>query len=813
MVEEETQQQPEQEVAQETPGGEAKPAPVAIGALRKWRWIILAGSVSVLATAGVTAYLLLTREPPVTAESVLQALAAEDYAGAKVLAAKVVDSGSTDDAAYRAAMLALGVWHAKEGDRISGTEQSREYALSAAYLSAAAMGGFPKGWEAGGRFLLGRSLHFSNRFSESRNELREAARLDPAYQPRVLWLLAESFLLDRQPNLEEALRSNGQFLEVSGLTVESRNAAYRQRARILLEMRRPEEADEALNRVSPAASQTAESGLLRAQVSLLAAELLEPLDSPEKQAEYRDKLAEAQEILSGVEKQALAEDALLAQASYLRSRCAELSGDFDNALGGYEKTWIRFAGRPEAWAARFRMAQLNRRLGRIEQTVDGLRGVLSGISDADAFVNRWVSLNEVRDETAAALRQYLGQGEFASCLRLTESMSPVFVASEIHAFRAQIHRDWARQLVKQAEGQPAGKAEGLLKEARRHFRSAGDEYTRLARTRAATKAYPEDLWDAADGYLAGWSFSRASRVLREYLRNEAKKRNSVALLRLGECLLAMGRLDEALLVLNECIEFHAKDAASYEARLLAAHAYQEKADFTQAESVLLQNLNGELAPSSREWRASLFALGHLYYEQGKDAEAVPRLEEAVTRYPQDEQAARARYELAEIFRRTAVQSLGLSSEAASTADEARLPLRRDAQNHLLAAKAHYEAVRGLMNDRANQRQLLNQELVLLRNAYFGLGDVCYRLGRFTEALEAYHAVLNRFQSRPEVLEAYAQIVRCYRAMGRDQESRIALEQAKIVLQRLPRDTDFAAATVLDGAGWIARFQRLEKTLQ
>ena len=813
MVDEEVQPQPEQEVPQEAPGDEAKAAPVAKGGLRKWRWIILAGSVSVLATAGVMSYVLLTREPPITAESILDALAAEDYARVKALAEKVVDSGDADDAAYRAAMFALGVWHSKEGDRTSGTEQSREYALSAAYLSAAATGGFPKGWEAKGRFLLGRSLHFSNRFSESRNELREAARLDPEYRPRVLWLLAESFLLDRQPNLEEALRCNGQLLEIPGLSVESRNAAYRRRAEILLQMRRPGEAAEALSHLSPTASRTAESGLLRAQVSMLEAELLEPLDSPEKQAKYREKLAEAQKILGGVEKQALAEDTLLAQASYLRSRCAELSGDFDNALSGYEKTWIRYAGRPEAWAARFRLAQLNRRLGRVQQTVDGLRGVLGGVPDADAFVNRWVSLNEVRDETAAALRQYLGQGEFAACLRLTDSMSPVFAAGEIHAFRAAVHRDWAWQLTKQAEGQPAGKAEGLLEEARRHFRLAGDEYTRLARTRPATKAYPEDLWDAADNYLAGWSFSRASRVLREYLRNEAKKRNSAALLRLGQCLLAMGRVDEALLVLNECIEFHAKDAASYEARLSAAHAYREKADFAEAESLLLQNLNGELAPSSREWRASLFALGHLYYEQGRDAEAVPRLEEAVTRYPQDERTAWARYELAEIFRRTAVQSLGLSSEAASPADEARLPLRRDAQNRLLAAKAHYEAVREMMNDRANQRQLLHEELVLLRNAYFGLGDVCYRLGRFTEALEAYHSVINRFQSRPEVLEAYAQIVRCYQAMGRGQESRIALEQGKIVLQRLPRDTDFASTTVLDGPGWSERFRRLEKALR
>ncbi len=812
MVDEEAEQQPKQEAPQKTSGGEEGAQPSPRGFLRRWRWVVLAGAVSILVTAGVTTYMLLSREPPITAEAVLEALAEEDYGRLKLLSEKVLAARNVDDATYRAATFAIGAWHSREGDRSEGKERTRQYALAAAYLSAAASSGFPPGWEAQGRFLLGRSLHFTNRFSESRAELSEAAKLDPAYQPRVLWLLAESSYLDPQPNLEDALRYNEEFLKIPDLTVESRNAAYRQRAKILLQMRRPADAAEALSRLSPAGAQTAESGVLRAQISILEAQQLEPLDSPEKQQKYHQHVTEAEKVLQGVAKQALADGSLLAQAALLQAQCAELAGDIDTAVNLYEKTGIRFAGTPEAWAARFRMAQLNRRLGRIQEVVAGLASVLGGVTDPETFVNRWVSLQEVRDETIAALEQFLSQGEYAACLQLSESMPPVFAIGETHGFRGRIHRDWAQRLVQQSEGQPLSKAEDLLNEARRHFRLAGDEFTRLAKTRAATRAYPEDLWDAAENYLAGWSFSRASRVLREYLRNEAKRRNSVALLRLGECLLALGRLDEALLVLRECMEFHAKDAASYEARWLASHAYQEKGDYAQAESVLLQNLIGDLAPSSREWRASLFALAQLYYEQGRDKEAITRLEEAITRYPLDEQEPAARYELAEVYRRTAVQSLGLSSPSNEAEDGDRLPLRRDAQNRLLAAKANYEAVRQRMNERANQRQLIGEELILLRNTYFGLGDVCYRLGQFTEALEAYHAVLNRFQARPEVLEAYVQIVRCYRAMGRDQESRSALGQAKIVLQRLPKDTDFAATTISDAVGWSKRLQELEESL-
>ena len=68
------------------------------------------------------------------------------------------------------------------------------------------------------------------------------------------------------------------------------------------------------------------------------------------------------------------------------------------------------------------------------------------------------------------------------------------------------------------------------------------------------------------------------------------------------------------------------------------------------------NLSGEqLTPASKEWRDSLFALGDLLHVAARDAEAIPRLEEALERYPDAPQAIGARYLLADSSRRLAME--------------------------------------------------------------------------------------------------------------------------------------------------------------
>ena len=90
-------------------------------------------------------------------------------------------------------------------------------------------------------------------------------------------------------------------------------------------------------------------------------------------------------------------------------------------------------------------------------------------------------------------------------------------------------------------------------------------------------------------------------MLQKYVKNETRQRHPQALLALGQAMLAMDELDQALAAFEECILDHPRDAAAYRARLLAAGVRAEKGQFQQAEALLQENLSGEhLTPDSKE---------------------------------------------------------------------------------------------------------------------------------------------------------------------------------------------------------------------
>ena len=47
---------------------------------------------------------------------------------------------------------------------------------------------------------------------------------------------------------------------------------------------------------------------------------------------------------------------------------------------------------------------------------------------------------------------------------------------------------------------------------------------------------------------------------------------------------------------------------------------------------------------------------------------------------------------------------------------------------------------------------------------------------------------------PEALEAFVQISACYRRLGNTEKARGTLEQAKVVLERIGQNADFATTT-------------------
>ncbi len=112
--------------------------------------------------------------------------------------------------------------------------------------------------------------------------------------------------------------------------------------------------------------------------------------------------------------------------------------------------------------------------------------------------------------------------------------------------------------------------------------------------------------------------------------------------------------------------------------------------------------------------------------------------------------------------------------------------------------------------RRDEERLTRQERAVLRNARFAVGETCFALQRYPEALRAYQSAANHYATSPEVLDAYLQIANVYRRMDRPAEARTSLEQARLALRRIPPETRLEETTNYDRAQWGSLLDRLCK---
>src|SRR5205085_6096340 len=137
----------------------------------------------------------------------------------------------------------------------------------------------------------------------------------------------------------------------------------------------------------------------------------------------------------------------------------------------------------------------------------------------------------------------------------------------------------------------------------------------------------------------------------------------------------------------------------------------------------------------------------------------------------------------------------------ATVSTAKAALRKQLQSALELAVAHNRQLQELLTKRQEQRDLTPLEKSTLRNSYFAQGSALFDLQRYDEAIKAYSTATNRYQHDPEVLEAFMQIANSYRRLGKLAEARGTLQQAKVVLQRLDKESKFEVATNQDRRQW------------
>jgi tetratricopeptide (TPR) repeat protein len=740
----------------------------------------------------------------VAIDEAFAALDRHDFAEVAEIARSFGAEGPMTADELQAKPYLLGVAADQEAGHMLDKAQRRLRLVAARYLGEARLMGFPAGREAEGLFLLGKNLYESGQSTASIKVLEEALAMGGSRRTELHQLLADAYLDLPEPNFHEALAHNRHYLAEKGLSNGARQQGLIDRSRIEFGLEDYTACQKTLDSLTADSANQLPATVMRA---LLLEHEARAVAGGGPLADNTVSVEKCRQAIELLEKVSPETETLAADAAYLLGRLRLEVGDSKAALVQLQRTQQRWPETESGFAAGVLAGQWLRQKGRNAEALAAYRIALEKVDGETQYKNRWLSRDDLRTGALDAYQEFLRQQQFELAMELARLCSPIFSAARSLQLQAQAHAQWGRHLLATADSAPSKETTELVSQGRRRLRQAGMLYRRLAAKRLASREYPDDLYDAAEADLAGHNYTSAVETFRKYLRAEARKRRPRALLALGESLLALGRPASALEALNECIEFHARDAAVFEARLLAARAYLEQGTIEPAEKLLLENLDGDaLSPASTEWRDSLFALGRLLYEAGRYTETIRRLDEAIARYPNADDIEEARYLAAESYRRSAREVQRQESQEATA--EGRLARHREWTQLLETGLVRFEQELNAMLVRQEQHPLTPLDDAILRNCFFARGAILFDLGRYQEAIQAYASITNRYQQKPEVLQAYAQIAACYRRLGQNAEARSTLEQAKYALKHLAEGLAFEDTSNYSRQEWGQLFETL-----
>ena len=737
----------------------------------------------------------------ITLDMAWEALDSGQYTQAKQLAQTLSSRRTPADEPAGGAEYILGVVIADEAAKAPGPERKSLYLEAARHLREACTRGLPQDRMADGLFLLGKTLLLGGQAAQSQRALEEALKFDTRRTREIYRLLVAACLQSPLPKLPKALEYGDKYLADRQLTALQRSRGMLQRAEILLRMEKPAECAKTLDQLPADSQQDPEAIILRAEIALQEAQAIgKDLAAPDRQVKVRAKCEAAIGLLRRLQDRQPAGTPAGRKAAYLTGVCLLETGDRQGALRQFARTRAADSDSPEALAANLHEAELHRQLGQDDEALAAYVRALRSVPDPESYSSPYVPLELLRRRVLEAYRQYLDARNYRACTTLVQVLAPTFPRDRTLQVAGDTYRAWARDLLAQSEQLPAAKAASMEERARMFLRRTGSAYERSAHLHVAARSYTDDLWESANAYLEGRDYPAAVKLFREYLKQEVRRRNPQAWTSLGEALLALDRIDDALTALDKCIELYPRDAASFRARLLASYGCTEKGNLTRAERLLNENLEGDLlTPASKEWRDSLFALGQLLYRTGRYDEAVRRLDEAVKRYPDARQALHARYLIADAHRQiAAAESAGLSQDAIETS---RIARSRRIQGSMQAALEGYRQTQELLVRSQESGELGPLEKALLRNCCFAAGSLLFDLGQYEAAVKAYTLVTACFPAAPETMEAYVAIARAYRRLDRAAEAREALRQAERALVRIGPQVAFQDATNRSRQEW------------
>lgn len=577
------------------------------------------------------------------------------------------------------------------------------------------------------------------------------------------------------------------------LTTEDRLWTLTRQARLLVSQGYAEDAITKVVRVLPRIESMPSEQVGELLVTLARA-YIETGDSPEASKQ----LARAATVLGP-------DHALTAEVLLLRGEISHSGGDLDDAKERFSQIIDRYSFSEHREEALLGLAE-----------VEGQIAARDGAPSPDAALMHFGELvglieqggrkdehkNErVRQSLLTFAHEHADRRDYANSLRFAEfarrlsedgrAPAPVLLAI------ADANRKLAEQLLRDAG---KGNALSLVnadpatqREARSQLLRAGDAYREHASrvVQVDTGAYADSVWKAAECFDFAGDLDNCVTAFQQFVGDlPGDARRPDAMFRLARAYQARGDLELAEKLFGTLIDDRGRAAAngpladaSFVPLAQTLLMDSDAANDGRAEELLMRVVGGEIGgPGTRMFREAILELGSHYYNTGRYALAIERLEQFLSLGgEQDANAAgRVRFRLADSYRRSAGDIASELTKAMP--DGQRRERERERESRLRRAMALYvEADTGLRT--VKQRDALGE--LLLRNAAFYVADCAFELRDFPGAAQAYEAARDRYPSDPASLVALTQIASCWLEQGDRTRAAAAHERARRFYESLP----------------------------